>query len=129
MAKEQKIKWVKKGGGTAYLNIDGKEKIVTQGQTFMALPSEIPAGALDLFEEAPSRAAVKEAKADAKAKTPAPEPAKEPEPKGDAPEFEITPDETPGWYNIINMASGKKMNETKLRAEEAQAKLKELAEG
>lgn len=136
MSKEKKndrsgeIKWVKKGGGTAYLEIDGEVKQINKGQVFKALPSEIPEGQRDLFDEAPSHAAVKEAKAEAKAKTPAaPEPDKDPEPKGDQPEFDIVPDGTPGWYNIINKASGKQMNEKKLRPEEAQAKLKELVEG
>jgi len=83
----------------------------------------------DLFEEAPSHAAVKEAKAEAKVKTPAPEPEKEPEPKNDAPEFDIVPHEEHGFFNIVNRATKKVMNEKKLRPEEAKAKLAELVKG
>lgn len=135
MAKDKKkartgeVKWVKKGGGTALLKIDGEMVTITMGQVFKALPSEIPEGMRDLIVEAPSHAAVKEAKAEAKAKTPAPEPEKEPEPKNDAPEFDIVPHEEHGFFNIVNRATKKVMNEKKLRPEEAKAKLAELVKG
>jgi hypothetical protein len=126
---EEKIAYVKTGGGNAYLDIDGERKTIVPGKAFYAHPEDIPAGFKDLFTEAPSRAARKESRETAKAanEPPADDAKAEPAERGDKPEFDIVPADAPGWYDVLNKSTGKKLNEKKLRAEEAQKFVQELS--
>jgi hypothetical protein len=102
----EKIKWLKKGGGS-FRMADGK--IIKPNQTFMAAPEEIPVGFRDVvvpLEEIP------EAK----------------EPKilvGSA--YKVEKRQNSSWYDVVNSVSDKPINDKALRLEDAKALLKELA--
>lgn len=123
----EKRTWLKKPGGSMTLEIDGQTVIINGGQTFKAAPEEIPAAFMDLVQEASAREPGRRRQIEAatgdvpSAVDDAGEIAK--------PDFEIVPDETPGWYNIVNKAIGKQINGKKLRAEEAQKMVESLTTG
>ena len=126
MANEKRT-WLKKPGGSMTLEIDGKTVTINGGQTFKATAEEIPAAFMDLVQEATGRGA-------GGRRVTNNTPGETPVTADDAgeiekPDFEIVPDETPGWYNIVNKAIGKQINGKKLRAEEAQKMVESLTTG
>lgn len=128
---EKKRTYQNTSAGIAELKLDGNYIRIKGGKTFRARPSEISKGFRDVIKEAPSHAEVdvvtkvskKDKKAAEKIENTAADKAR--------PEFDIVAVEgAPGWFNVVNKASGKVMNENKkLRAEEAQDLVKSLSEG
>lgn len=95
----------KVGGGTAVLIINGKKHRIKRGQTFRALPSEVP----DAFKDNIVAVNAKEAAAVKK--------------KAETPEIEakeyFVKHKGHGWYDVIN-SEGKVQNEQNLRKAQAE---------
>lgn len=139
MTDEKKL-WLKTGGGPMYLDIlndatgNVEKKLIKGGRTFRARESEVPKAFRDLVKLAPERHRPPlpdngvdpiindtDANTDDKAET---------VDAADIPkaEFQVEEDETPGWYNVVNLATGNKMNEKKMREADATNLAKSLSE-
>lgn len=114
--KDERPKWRKIGRGSLRL---GNGKIVKVNEVFRALPEDLPKGALDLLvciegdgSEVPANL---------------PEEEKVLRPKRTGPLYEIKV-RNPGWYDVTNTVTGKAVNDTALRQEDAAKLLKELTD-
>ena len=47
--KDGEVRWQKLGGGSCYLRLDGKVKMIKPGQIFTAKPDDIPEGFRDII--------------------------------------------------------------------------------
>lgn len=104
--KRRAIRWKKVGGGS--LRFRGRD--IKQGEIFTAAPEELPKTFLRRLE----------------ALDPIPEPkGAEPIPKALPPSFDIE-FVGGGWYNVVASASGKPINEKRLRKADAEKLLEQL---
>lgn len=104
---EVKIPWKKIGGGSARLIIDGKYRILKPNERFEAALSEIPLGIRDVFQcmdDDTFKEAVE---------------AGEDETAAEGPKYELEV-KSPGWYNVVNIASRKPMNKLAMRKSDAE---------
>ena len=125
---EEKL-FVKKAGGPMTLKIDGKRKKIKAGQTFYAVIDEIPKAFRDVIQEQPSRAEMKELDKKVTEANKKEAVKKDSDKKGvvKSPLFEVIASvEKEGFFDVVNTANGKKLNEKELPADEAKALVDEL---
>lgn len=107
MSEDNKIMWIKKGGGTFRMS---SGKIIKQNQKFIASEEEIPKAFRDTVVPANPGDALDE---DNEIKVDAEDPGY------------VIVDRSPGWYNIEDK-DGKVMNESGLRKADAEKMLEDL---
>ena len=123
-SKKKKRRYKQTGGGTFHLNTG---KIVKPQEEFKAYPHEIPKAFRDtivcLEEEGDEDEGFESVSEYAL------EPVDEPEQKesADEVEYKIEP-KSPGWYNVIEVHSGKALNDKSLRKDEAEKLIEKLKE-
>lgn len=103
----KKPRWKKVGGGSMRL---ARGKIVKPNEVFSAYESELPKGCGHLLMAVDGQTQEEE----------------EPTPASATPSFEPR-SKGGGWYDVVNIVSGKPVNEKSLRAEQANELVKELS--
>lgn len=112
----EKVKWVNKGGGSFYANINGKVKIIKPGEVFSASLEDIPDSFRDVLRLVPPEVKV------ASEIKPTPKPVVNPTPVEPVVE-EKTPTvleysvvtRSAGYFDVVDK-NGKVVNEKALRA-------------
>ena len=117
----EKVKWVNKGGGSFYANINGKIKIIKPGEVFNASLDEIPESFRDVLRQLPLEG--EELPKTKAAPVEKPTPVVEEEPPT-ALEYSVVP-RSAGYFDVVDK-NGKVVNEKALRATAAEELVESL---
>jgi len=109
----KKIKWRKVGGGSLRLFIDGRLRIIKPNQVFEAAMEDIPSA----FREGGGKVVIPVDPMEFQHRASQPVPS--------ATKYELVHFRA-GWYDVVNSATGKPMNDKKLRQADAMALLEQL---
>lgn len=108
-----KIRWIKTGGGSFRVTLDGKLKIIKENEKFVAFPDDIPEAFRDTIRPVDPKQTVPR--------------------KGEKVNPIVAPrskyklmTRAPGWFNVVRESDDKIMNESAMRKDEADELLKSL---